>query len=288
MNTPSQSQAELLQENAELRARLEEAEETLRAIRAGEVDALVMGEEVYTLKGAETPYRLLIESMNEGAATLAPDGTILYCNRRFAEMVATPAEQVIGSCIWQCVVPAQQPIARSLVATAQHAGARAELIFSAPDGPGLPVLLSLRPIHRDSDTIAVVAADLSERKAHEETLRQLNQQLEERVRQRTAELQAIFDTAPIGLAIADDPRASTFAAIRPTNGCSGSAVVKSCPWPPRNQCASARRRGAATCPSSNSRCSAPSAAKPSPGRLWTSCGRMARPSPSQQRRAPPR
>ncbi|MGO8931332.1 MAG: PAS domain-containing protein [Limisphaerales bacterium] len=49
---------------------------------AGEVDALVMGEEVYTLKGAETPYRLLIESMNEGAATLAADGTILYCNRR--------------------------------------------------------------------------------------------------------------------------------------------------------------------------------------------------------------
>jgi len=55
MNTPSKSQEELARENAELRARLEEAEETLRAIRAGEVDALVMGEEVYTLKGAETP-----------------------------------------------------------------------------------------------------------------------------------------------------------------------------------------------------------------------------------------
>ena len=101
MSTPERP--DLAAENAELRARLEEAEDTLRAIRSGEVDALVMGEEVYTLKGAETPYRLLIESMNEGAATLAPDGTILYCNRRFAEMVATPAEQVIGSCLWQWV-----------------------------------------------------------------------------------------------------------------------------------------------------------------------------------------
>ncbi|MCX6925676.1 MAG: PAS domain S-box protein [Verrucomicrobia bacterium] len=206
MNPSSKTPAELLQENAELRARLVEAEETLRAIRAGEVDALVMGEEVYTLKGAETPYRLLIESMNEGAATLAPDGTILYCNSRFAEMVATPAEQAIGSSLWQCVVPAQQPIAHALVATAQRAGARAELTFSAPTGPGLPVLLSLRPIHRDSESIGVVVADLTERKAHEQKLLQLNQKLDDTVRQRTAELQAIFDTAPIGLAITDDPQ----------------------------------------------------------------------------------
>ena len=59
MKTPSKSEAKLLRENAELRARLDEAEETLRAIRAGEVDALVIGEQVYSLKGAETPYRIL-------------------------------------------------------------------------------------------------------------------------------------------------------------------------------------------------------------------------------------
>ncbi|MGZ3495363.1 MAG: hypothetical protein ACXWM6_13050, partial [Thermodesulfobacteriota bacterium] len=62
----------------DLRMRLEEAEETLRAIREGEVDALVVsgpqGDQVFTLKGAEQPYRVFVETMNEGAATLGPDG----------------------------------------------------------------------------------------------------------------------------------------------------------------------------------------------------------------------
>src|SRR4026207_848447 len=62
------TQKRLLDENADLRARLDEAEDTLRAIRAGEVDALVVssvdGEQIFTLKGAELPYRVLIEDMN--------------------------------------------------------------------------------------------------------------------------------------------------------------------------------------------------------------------------------
>jgi PAS domain S-box-containing protein len=45
--------ASLRSENAELRARLAEAEETLRAISNGEVDALVVGERLYMLTGAD-------------------------------------------------------------------------------------------------------------------------------------------------------------------------------------------------------------------------------------------
>ena len=40
--THGQTKEQLLAENAELRARLEEAEETLRAIREGEVDAIIV------------------------------------------------------------------------------------------------------------------------------------------------------------------------------------------------------------------------------------------------------
>ncbi|NIO00054.1 MAG: hybrid sensor histidine kinase/response regulator, partial [Anaerolineae bacterium] len=86
MGKEEKTRQELLLEIEELRARLEEAEETLRAIRSGEVDAVIVsgpqGEQVYTLKGADHTYRLLIEQMKEGAATLAAEGTILYCNRR--------------------------------------------------------------------------------------------------------------------------------------------------------------------------------------------------------------
>jgi len=69
-----------------LRTRLQVAEDTLRAIRAGEVDALVVGkakeERVVTLAGAELPYKVMFDQMFEGAVTLDPDCVIAYGNRR--------------------------------------------------------------------------------------------------------------------------------------------------------------------------------------------------------------
>jgi two-component system CheB/CheR fusion protein len=97
--------AALAAEIEELRARLVEAEDTLRAISGGEVDALVVdgprGEQVFTLEGADHSYRIFLEEMHEGAATLNADGVILYCNRRFAEIVGMPLEEVIGSSMFQ-------------------------------------------------------------------------------------------------------------------------------------------------------------------------------------------
>src|SRR5271170_6468208 len=77
-----------------LRARLNTAEETLRAIQSGEVDALMVssprGEQAVSLKGGEPTYRMLVEAMSEGAATLSRDGALLYCNRRFRELLRRP------------------------------------------------------------------------------------------------------------------------------------------------------------------------------------------------------
>jgi signal transduction histidine kinase/ActR/RegA family two-component response regulator len=84
-----------------LRARLEDAEEMLRAIRQGEIDALVVegsrGKQVYTLHSADEPYRNLVEQMQEGAVVLSRSGDILYCNARFAELVDEPIETVMAS-----------------------------------------------------------------------------------------------------------------------------------------------------------------------------------------------
>ena len=85
----------------------EELEENLRAIRTGEVDALIVsgseGDQGFTLQGAEHPYRVLVESMNEGAATLNWVGDVLYANRRLAEMLATPLEQLISSSLREVI-----------------------------------------------------------------------------------------------------------------------------------------------------------------------------------------
>lgn len=87
-------------EIADLHRRLEEAEETIRAIRSGTVDAFVVevpnGARVYTLETADRPYRLLVEKMQQGAITLNVDGTIAYCNRHFADLVEKPLERLIG------------------------------------------------------------------------------------------------------------------------------------------------------------------------------------------------
>jgi hypothetical protein len=86
-NEAPRTKAELLAENEGLRARLDEAEQTLDAIRSGDVDALVVsgphGDQVFSLTSAERTYRLIVETMNEAALTvsLAGVGTPLVRSR---------------------------------------------------------------------------------------------------------------------------------------------------------------------------------------------------------------
>ncbi len=86
-------------ELAETRARLAEAEEALNTIRNGEIDALGSSSDnqIFTLKGAQEPYQLLIEQMSEGALTLSKEGVIIYSNQAFSRFLQTPLERVIGT-----------------------------------------------------------------------------------------------------------------------------------------------------------------------------------------------
>ncbi len=96
----TKSYQQLLSENHELQWQLEEANDTIEAIRTGQVDALVVKNEgnhqLYTLKSADHTYRVFIEKMSEGAVTINREGFILYCNSSFANMVKFPLEKVIG------------------------------------------------------------------------------------------------------------------------------------------------------------------------------------------------
>jgi len=149
----------------ELRRRLGEAEETLSAIRSGMVDALVVtgleGEKVFILKGADHPYRVMIEEMNEGAVTLASDGTILYCNRRFAALLKTPLEWVIGSSIQKYFVPKKE--FESLIQA--YVQGKAELQIRCSDGSDIPVLVSYNPVLiEDLKSACLIITDLTELK----------------------------------------------------------------------------------------------------------------------------
>ncbi|HEY8671462.1 MAG TPA: PAS domain-containing protein, partial [Terriglobales bacterium] len=133
-------------EVAELRARLEELEETLRAIRSGEVDALVVsgeGEErIFTLQGAEHPYRVLVEEMNEGAVTLVSDGTVIYANRRFSQMLGVPLERLIGASLLDFLETTSNPTLKALLQQIEHFPLKVKGRLSRTDDSVIPVSLS--------------------------------------------------------------------------------------------------------------------------------------------------
>ena len=166
----------------ELVARLSEAEETLRAIRSGEVDAIVVngpgGEKVFTLQGADHTYRVFVERMNEGAAVLSADHTVVHCNHRFARFLGAGLQSVIGSSMQDLVWPGDRARLNDLLRCAAQRNCRGEVRLQSRKGPPLPVHLSLNPLRLEGTrAVCLIASDLSEVKRAERELRASSEQL---------------------------------------------------------------------------------------------------------------
>ena len=180
-------------QRAALQERLDVAEQILNAIYNQEVDALVVagpeGDQVFSLQGAEASYRLLVEAMNEGALTLQPDGTILYCNNRFAEMAGMPMEKIVGSFWWHFFARDAKPALSALLKNASDEGRKGEFALKAADGSSIPVQLSVRPLKLGGvKALAVLVTDICELEKAHQALHRANEQLESRVHERTREL----------------------------------------------------------------------------------------------------
>jgi PAS domain S-box-containing protein len=185
-------------ENEALHFRLNEMEEAIDAIRNGEVDAIMvtgkMGEQVYSVSTAETPYRTFIEQMSEGAVTLTKDGTILYCNPRFAEIIQSPYEKVIGASIKNFITPndnskldtllAQLPLEKHDV-----------LVVSLSNTIYLRLSIHLLPPYLQGDNYIIIATDISDLKKKEHEQAVIISKLENHVKiLRTLRIDNIRDT----------------------------------------------------------------------------------------------
>jgi PAS domain S-box-containing protein len=180
MSDDAKTKEELLSENEDLRVRLEEAEETIRAIRGGEVDGLVVsgpeGDRLFLLKGEGHAYRVFVETMSEGAVTLSHDGTILYTNNRFADMVETDYEKVVGHSIYQFI--ASTDVFESAFQRGKKNKEKVEVLLRREDKGPLPVYLSLNPLLEDEvPGICVVVTDLEALKESEKQLKYLASRL---------------------------------------------------------------------------------------------------------------
>ena len=167
----SEMQRELEAENLDLRMRLEAAEETLRAIRANEIDAVVVKQgdtdQVCALGGADQAYRTFVEVMCQGAATVAADGSVLYCNRHFAELLRSPLDATIGASIYEFVAPADDGSLRALIWEGLSSSCMARSTqLRRRDGTPISVVLTATPLNVDGvSALCLVVTDLTDREA---------------------------------------------------------------------------------------------------------------------------
>ncbi len=174
-------------ENA-LLSTISNLEATLDAIRRGGVDALVVsgprGDSLYSLSSADRPYRVIVEEMGDGAATLSESGIVLYANQRFADLLNAERTSLLGLDLTTLV---QVPHANNngdLLATPPGTTSHQELTLIRSDGGGTPVLASITGLDLDGTLIrCLIVADLTRRVEAEE------------------QLGLTFKYAPIGLAL---------------------------------------------------------------------------------------
>ena len=176
MTEKSKSRQELLREINDLRDRLKKAQVHPRPIGAGEVDAFFIdtSDNMHTngQKGEYFPYRVMIESMGEGAVTLIPAGTIFFCNPRFAEIVQSPPEKLIGSSFIELIAPEDHGVLAEMLKKSKQTIVRGEFRLQTVRGTYVPVQLSAHLLETQGiEGITIVVTDLTDRMQAEETLR---------------------------------------------------------------------------------------------------------------------
>lgn len=151
---------------------LEEAEQTLHAIRYGAVDAFVVeepgGHRVYTLEGSDLPYHILVERMQQGAAMLDARGCIVYCNLSLAQLLGVTRENVLGRMLQDFLGAADLGLYQELLQRAQTGSSEGEMLLHLPDSSRIVANFSFSLLSRDKSAIGVLITDLTAQKQHAE------------------------------------------------------------------------------------------------------------------------
>jgi PAS domain S-box-containing protein len=139
-----------------------EAQETVDAIRRGEVDAFVIGgEAVAMLSSAGDPYQVLAERIQQGALTVSIAGRVLYANSRLSRMLGIPGDLLVGSDFSSKAMATDRAALAELLS---GKSAQAEVKLRRFDGEAIETLISAATLANGQRMYLVT--DLTEQKRH--------------------------------------------------------------------------------------------------------------------------
>ena len=187
--TLEKTPAQLLTENADLRIRLEEAEETLNAIRSGAVDAIIVsgadGEQIFTLKQAEEAlrlseekYRRLVDEVNDGVYVTDEQGVFTFANPAMARIYGVESPQaLLGRKFLDFIAPEMIEELGQAYRNTMRSGGAPEFILSQIMRPdGTRVFIEDKPASKVKGEQVVgsqgVIRDVTDRKRAEQALRE--------------------------------------------------------------------------------------------------------------------
>jgi PAS domain S-box-containing protein len=166
---------------ADLRGRLEEAEQMIQAIKAGEVDAFAIqhGDQasVFTIQSADYAYRVLIENISEGAVNITEDGLIVFCNKYFHEMLGLPYEKVVGNFIHDFIHPGSIDDFQLLFVKALAGQSKGEISLRN-NGHTIQVYVSLTSLYPHLPTVGVIVSNLTEKQEYDKAAAEKNKFIE--------------------------------------------------------------------------------------------------------------
>lgn len=161
------SNLHLLLRIQELENRLEESEQLIEAIKAGEADAFAINRgnepEIYTLQSGDFAYRVLIEGIDDGVINVTEEGLIVYTNPHFFHMLKVPYEKVIGFSIFEFVHADSKKEFEMLFKKALSGKSKGEIYLTAKETI-IPTYVSLTSLQPKLSTVGIIITDLPEKR----------------------------------------------------------------------------------------------------------------------------